>query len=559
MRLHIRLGRFRCRTSSCPRRTFAQRLQDVARPYGRRSERLRHVPTPPWPGARRGDRRPSGAASVLVGERRHLLAARTARPVRPLNPDGSRVIGLDEWARRRGRRYGTMIVDLERNDAIDLLPHQSAATLAAWLRRRPGIEIIVRDRAEVFAEGVRSRAPRAQHIIDRWHLLCKLGDTLQGLVARRHRLLRDIARKMIDEDRAVACAEAAARRAPTAQEKQREGHAPRPRRYAEMTRLLSAGASMAAVSRTLGLDRKTTRRWVWQGGPSLWTKPKRPTVPDPYQAGLAQRWREGCRNVAQLAREFERQGVDVAPRVVRAWATPPGKFCREPALRTFGSGSEEVRRVREDGAPGVGAAPFDPKEGAEGARRRGGAHRRHRRAGDRVRPRWLPADHGDAAGGGLGGERQARRADMAAGGAQSTAEVAEERSALAERQELYPSAAGASEPCLVLRFRRGPHPRRQAVPQAQHYRRVPPGAPGDPGRPEADPDGGHRRLVRPLHASRGVPCHVRSDNGPEFIARAGREWSAAGGPEPRSSSRAALGRMAAARVSTRSSATGTRP
>lgn len=247
---------------------------------------------------------------------------RLVRSVRPHKPDEPRVIGVDEWAWRRGRRYGTMIVDLERNVVIDLLPDRSAATLAAWLRRRPGIEIIARDRAEVFAEGIRAGAPRARQVIDRWHLLCNLGDAFQGLVARRHRLLRDIARKMIDEDRAAACVEAAARRAPTTQEKRREArHAPRHRRYAEMTRLLSAGASIAAVSRTLGLDRKTIRRWVRQGGPPLWTKPKRPTVLDPYQAGLEQRWQEGCRNAAQLARELERKGADVAPRVVRAWAT----------------------------------------------------------------------------------------------------------------------------------------------------------------------------------------------------------------------------------------------
>jgi transposase len=73
-----------------------------------------------------------------------------------------------------------MIVDLERNDVIDLLPDRSADTLAAWLRRHQGVEIIARDRAEVFAEGIRAGAPSARQVIDRWHLLCNLSDAFSG-------------------------------------------------------------------------------------------------------------------------------------------------------------------------------------------------------------------------------------------------------------------------------------------------------------------------------------------------------------------------------------------
>jgi transposase len=77
-----------------------------------------------------------------------------------------RVIGLDERAWRRGRRYGTMIADLERNSVIDLLPDRDAEAVAGWLRRHPGIEIVARDRAEVFAEDVRTGAPSVIHVAD---------------------------------------------------------------------------------------------------------------------------------------------------------------------------------------------------------------------------------------------------------------------------------------------------------------------------------------------------------------------------------------------------------
>jgi transposase len=144
----------------------------------------------------------------------------------------------------------------------------------------------------------------------------------QAIVVSHHRALRDIARQMRDENRVAAFAKAAARRPATAQERRRAARqAPRQQQHAEMRRLLSAGASVIAVSRALGLDRKTVRRWARRDGPPLWTKPKRSTLLDPWRALLERRWQEGCRNAAELARELERRGAGVSPRVVRDWAT----------------------------------------------------------------------------------------------------------------------------------------------------------------------------------------------------------------------------------------------
>ena len=101
-----------------------------------------------------------------------------------------RVIGIDDWAWRRGQRYGTLIVDLERNRPIDVLPDREAQTVRAWLSDHPGIDVVARDRASAYAEGVRSGVPEAVQVTDQWHLLRNLGDALAKVLDRHHGDLR---------------------------------------------------------------------------------------------------------------------------------------------------------------------------------------------------------------------------------------------------------------------------------------------------------------------------------------------------------------------------------
>ena len=101
-------------------------------------------------------------------------------------PAAPRAIGIDEWAWRRGLTHGTILCDLEGGRIIDLLPDRKADTVAAWLRRHPGVSVITRDRAGVYAEGIRQGAPGAMQVADRWHLLRNLGGALR-VVVDQHR------------------------------------------------------------------------------------------------------------------------------------------------------------------------------------------------------------------------------------------------------------------------------------------------------------------------------------------------------------------------------------
>jgi transposase len=109
---------------------------------------------------------------------------RRLRHALPESAASSRIIGVDDFAFRRGQRYGTLLVDLERRRPIDLLPDREAGTLSAWLKAHPGIEVVSRDRSHAYTCGIVEGAPRAAQVADRWHLLKNLREALEQLLKR---------------------------------------------------------------------------------------------------------------------------------------------------------------------------------------------------------------------------------------------------------------------------------------------------------------------------------------------------------------------------------------
>jgi transposase len=97
-----------------------------------------------------------------------------------------RVVGVDDWAKRNGQRYGTILVDLERGSVADLLQDRTADTLAHWLKEHPEIEIVSRDRSQTYADGIARGAPQAIQIADRWHLLKNIADTVSKVLQQEY-------------------------------------------------------------------------------------------------------------------------------------------------------------------------------------------------------------------------------------------------------------------------------------------------------------------------------------------------------------------------------------
>jgi transposase len=320
--LRVRARRFRCLAPACPRLTFAERLADTAPPTARRTERLgdlqRHLGL--VAGGEVGARLAARLAMPISADTLLRMARRAGAVPRPRPP--VRVLAVDEWAWRRGHRYGTVLVDLERNRVVDLLPDRRAESLSVWLKANPGVEVIARDRSGVFADGIRQGAPDAVVVADRWHLLRNLGDAVHAVAQRHHAAARRVAGEvMAQPPSAGEPCEAIAKPTTAVRRRSATTRARRQAQFEEAARLHAAGASLSATSRQLGLDRKTLRHWLQAGAVPTWRKPRRGSLLNPYRDHLERRWGEGCHNAARLWRELAALGFPGRPALVRAWAT----------------------------------------------------------------------------------------------------------------------------------------------------------------------------------------------------------------------------------------------
>lgn len=238
----------------------------------------------------------------------------------------SHAIGVDEWAVRKGRRYGTILMDLERHSPIDLLADHSAEQFAQWLRAYPHIQIISRDRAGAYAHGATTGAPQAMQVADRFHLVKNLRDTLVREFERHAPALTQLLQPphmtqlLAEPARVLDHTTINRSSAPVRRTSPATGRDERHTRYAAVHALHQRGFSQSAIAHHLHLDRKTVRKYLHTAHyPAHPRRAQRQSILDPYKPYVVDRWNAGCHNSAQLWRELTSRGFTGKPSLVKAY------------------------------------------------------------------------------------------------------------------------------------------------------------------------------------------------------------------------------------------------
>lgn len=329
--LKLRVRRFFCRNALCTRRIFTERLPELVQPWAQMTNRLREAlrvlsfATCAEMGSRLAPH------LGMKGSPSTLLRCQKAASLAPPAPFTK--IGLDDFAFRRGRTYGTIIVNLETHRLIDVLPDRTVETVAAWLAAHPDIEVISRDRASDYATAATLGAPQARQVCDRWHLLRNLSEHVTTFLARMRAQIRKTSQEQappreedpLEEARwkeREACEQARAtrrqkRRARKTVREQTKAARQDERldRYQQMLTLKSQGLSPEEIAPRVGCSARTVRQWLADGVKTT-PRRRRPSPLDAYASHLRKRWEEGEQRAEQLYQELLEKGYTGSVRAV---------------------------------------------------------------------------------------------------------------------------------------------------------------------------------------------------------------------------------------------------
>jgi transposase len=244
-------------------------------------------------------------------------------------------LGIDDFAFRRGRKFGTILVDMQSHKVIDLLPDRQAETAKAWMKAHPEIRVVSRDRGGDYAAGAREGAPQATQIADRFHMYKNLVEAVELTLARCRAEIRKAAYQVVSQEERegseplVIDTECVSvenwKPVPDAcSERERlNRRAERLDKYEQVVALRAQGLGSTEIARRVGLTARTIQRWLKEDTfPEARRRRKRQSCFDPYAAYVLSRWEEGCQNGSQLYREIKEQGYTGQERQVHRFLVP---------------------------------------------------------------------------------------------------------------------------------------------------------------------------------------------------------------------------------------------
>lgn len=322
VRVLLKSRKFFCENASCSRSIFCERLPECVEKYAHATARLnQHLG---WLGLALGGElgaRLGGRIGYVVSASTLIKRIRDGNSQSENPTSDIKVLGIDDFALRRGCEYGTVLVDLEKHQIVDLLPGREAAPLAEWLHQHPTVTTISRDRAPAYREGATAGAPHAEQIADRWHLLSNLTAAFEELLHRHASTIKAHWQKAYGDDllptappppaeieRVVPPTSREYVRSRTDQTKRQQWHAARKARYEKVQELKAEGLNIAQVARFLGVSYSGIRLLYGASEYPVVQRQAPGSGVEEYGTYLRERWAAGCHNAQQLHRELVEQG-----------------------------------------------------------------------------------------------------------------------------------------------------------------------------------------------------------------------------------------------------------
>ena len=354
VKLLLKIRKFICSNSACEHKIFTERLDELVKSHARMTKRL--AETLQILGfatcGELGERLAPKLGMQVSGPT--VLRLMRTHPYTP--PESVTILGIDDWAWKKGVTYGTILVDLQSRKPIELLSDRTSETAEAWLRGHPEVEIVSRDRGGNYALAARSGAPQAQQVADKFHLLKSLRERLKDLTDRRHSCLPAVEEIRSDAIPAKAQGMMSAPDAQTPeisvgerhyrtipptpyqrpegvsyQELKKQGRREkRLARYQDIKTLSAQGISIHEIARRLKMNRVTVRRFLSSDEfPEIPRRGPKGSMLNDYKPYLLQRWQQGCRNGEQLYDEIKARGYPGSAALLRCFLADLRKKHRE--------------------------------------------------------------------------------------------------------------------------------------------------------------------------------------------------------------------------------------
>jgi transposase len=353
--IHWRARKFFCDNPDCHRRIFAEQLPGLAASQGRNTAQLDEtlIDIGLECGGEPG-RRLAAELGISTSGDTILRRLRSIPAEADLHPQ---TIGIDDFAFRKGHRYGTVIVDHESGRVMDLLPERSSDSTANWLRTQPQVEVVTRDRSTLYASGITAANPQVVQVADRFHLHVNLREAVVRMLDRHHQDVTAAAQAAVNPPLLVqpeepvppqpvpteeeaktndVTAAATDQSAPLAKgaEHSMNRRAKRLARYEQILQLRDSGVGIRAIAKQMGMGRETVKKFLRAGAFPERAKTRRSSLIDRYKDELRRLWDSGTRNAMELYKQIAAQGFRgscyLVRRCIASW--------RDPAQQTHVSG-----------------------------------------------------------------------------------------------------------------------------------------------------------------------------------------------------------------------------